>query len=78
VRRRALAAIALLLAAAAAGCTSPEATRMRAGGGGADVGNHGEVQLHAGSDPYYRTPTRGAGLGPPPGGKEVAASTKPR
>ena len=77
MRRRAL-AIALLLATAA-GCASPEATRMRAGGDGADVGNRGEVQLHAGSDPYYRTPTRGAGLGvPPPGGKELAASTKPR
>ncbi len=76
MRRRAL-AIAFVLAAAA-GCGSPEATRMRAGGAGADVGNRGEVQLHAGSDPYYRTPTRGAGLGAPAGGKEVAASTKPR
>jgi hypothetical protein len=76
VRRRAL-AIALVLAAVA-GCASPEATRMRAGGEGADVGNRGEVQLHAGSDPYYHTPTRGAGVGVPAGGKEVAASTKPR
>ena len=45
------------LALMVAGCGSPEATRLRAGGPGADVGNHGSIELHAGADPYYRTPT---------------------
>jgi hypothetical protein len=46
-------AVALSLAA----CTSPEATRTRAGGAGADVGNRGgAVELHGGSQPYYATP----------------------
>ena len=36
---------------------SPEATRQRAGGPGADVGNHGRVaQLHEGADPFWHTP----------------------
>jgi hypothetical protein len=72
--RAALAAVAIL--AALTGCGSPEATRMRAGGPGADVGNHrGEIALHEGSQPYYRTPTRGQGLLPrPERGKAVAAS----
>jgi hypothetical protein len=49
--------LALALLASLAACTSPEATRQRAGGPGADVGNVGErVELHAGSAPYYRTP----------------------
>lgn len=44
---------ALLLTA----CASPEATRVRAGGPGADVGNHrGALLMHEGSDPYWRTP----------------------
>lgn len=49
---------ALVLAAATlAACASPEATRLRAGGRGADVGNHGRVvQLHEGSDPFWQTP----------------------
>ena len=45
-------AVALSLVA----CTSPEATRARAGGPGADVGNRGPVELHGGSQPYYATP----------------------
>jgi hypothetical protein len=63
--------LALALAALAA-CTSPEATRQRAGGPGADVGNHGSVELHAGADPYAGTPvvvTESAR-----GGGEAAAS----
>jgi hypothetical protein len=60
--RRALAAVALLAALGA--CTSPEATRVRAGGPGADVGNRGDVELHGGSQPYYGTPTAGEGLVP--------------
>jgi hypothetical protein len=49
----------LLLATAGAllACSSPEATRVRAGGPGADVGNRSEtVQLHEGSRPYEGTP----------------------
>ena len=47
---------ALLLAA----CTSPEATRVRAGGPGADVGNRSEVvRMHEGADPFWKTPRIG-------------------
>ena len=57
-----LARIALWLAlgAAAAACTSPEARRAREGGPGADPGNRrgGVVQMHEGSDPYWKTPQR--------------------
>jgi hypothetical protein len=54
-----------LAAAAALGCTSPESTRTRGGGPGADVGNypHGAVQIHGGADMYYRTRTAGQGIG---------------
>jgi hypothetical protein len=47
----------LVLAGLCLGCTSPEATRTRGGGPGADVGNRGEiVSMHDGSDPYWATP----------------------
>lgn len=50
----------LLLALVAAGltaCSSPEAGRTRGGGPGADVGNRrSEVEMHAGSRPFYKTP----------------------
>jgi len=50
-------AVWLALGALTAACTSPEATRMREGGRGADPGNQrGVVQLHEGADPYWRTP----------------------
>jgi hypothetical protein len=55
-----------LVAACAVGislmaCASPEATRTRGGGPGADLGNHGAVvQLHAGAKMYHRTPCRTA------------------
>jgi hypothetical protein len=50
--------LAVALAATLAACASPEATRQRAGGRGADVGNVGPVvRMHEGSDPYWRTPT---------------------
>jgi len=56
---------ALLVGAAVLGCSSPEATRTRSGGPGADVGNHprGPVQLHAGARMYTGTPTAGKGIG---------------
>jgi len=42
-----------------AACASPEATRARGGGPGADPGNHGSVtQVHAGAKMYYKTPCR--------------------
>ena len=41
------------------GCASPEASRVRGGGPGADPGNHDLVtELHAGAKMYYRTPCR--------------------
>jgi hypothetical protein len=41
----------------AGGCTSPESTRERGGGPGADAGNRGQpVVMHAGSQPYAGTP----------------------
>jgi hypothetical protein len=47
----------LALALALAACSSPEATRMRAGGPGADNGNRPDVvEMHEGSQPYWRTP----------------------
>lgn len=70
MRTRRLTLLMALLAAAA--CTSPEASRQRAGGRGADVGNHGEIELHAGSDPYYRTPVA------MPARQSSSASASPR
>ena len=43
---------------AAAGCASPEATRVR-GERGADVGNRPSVvEMHYGSEPFWKTPER--------------------
>jgi len=52
--------IALVIGVALAACTSPESTRMRAGGPGADTGNHraGAARMHEGSLPYWHTPRR--------------------
>jgi hypothetical protein len=75
MRRRVLAAAALL--AALGGCTSPEATRMRAGGPGGDVGNRGDIELHGGSQPYYGTPTAGPGLLPRPA-NAAAVAVRPK
>jgi hypothetical protein len=48
-----------VLAIGLAGCASPEASRVRGGGPGADPGNHDLVPaLHAGAKMYYRTPCR--------------------
>ena len=51
-------ACALLLACAVvAGCDSPEATRSRGGGPGADPQNRpAVVEMHAGSRQYFDTP----------------------
>jgi hypothetical protein len=39
------------------GCTSPELTRTRGGGPGADVGNRDKVvEMHEGSRPFWKTP----------------------
>jgi len=39
------------------GCASPETTRTRGGGPGADVGNRTKfVQMHEGSKPFENTP----------------------
>jgi hypothetical protein len=38
-------------------CASPEMTRTRGGGPGADVGNRDKIlDMHEGSRPFYRTP----------------------
>lgn len=40
-----------------AACASPETTRTRGGGPGADVGNRGKVvEMHEGSQPFWKTP----------------------
>jgi hypothetical protein len=40
-----------------AACASPETTRTRGGGPGADVGNRGKVlEMHQGSRPFWKTP----------------------
>lgn len=40
-----------------AACDSPEASRVRGGGPGADIGNRRPaVEFHAGARPYYETP----------------------
>jgi hypothetical protein len=53
-RRRLGLTLGLMVALGA--CTSPEATRTRAGGPGADTGNRGRaVEMHEGSQPYWNT-----------------------
>ena len=55
--RRATVAFAFGCALGVAACHSPEASRARGGGRGADVGNRDPVvQMHAGSRVYYDTP----------------------
>jgi hypothetical protein len=52
--------------AALSSCTSPEATRARGGGPGADVNNRpAEVKMHEGSRQYYETPVRIRAESPP-------------
>ena len=56
---------ALLVAGLLLTACSPEATRTRSGGPGADIGNHGRtVEMHGQQGPdgmYYQTPTMGQG-----------------
>ena len=42
------------------GCHSPEASRTRGGGAGADIGNRPakSVRMHEGSNQFWRTPDR--------------------
>jgi hypothetical protein len=50
-------ALLMILTAVIAGCASPEASRSRGGGPGADVGNRGSiVRMHEGSRPFEQTP----------------------
>jgi hypothetical protein len=61
--------LSLLLTGVAlvSGCVSPEARRTRGDGPGADVGNRrATVELHEGSDPFWKTPDRIPGEQHPP------------
>ena len=62
-----LAAITLIaLLCFLVGCASPERTRTRGGGPGADVGNRAKfVQMHEGSKPFERTPKIISAKNPP-------------
>lgn len=63
--RFALVAVPVLVFYLAA-CASPETTRTRGGGPGADVGNHGQVtRLHEGAKPFENTPKLIPTKGPP-------------
>jgi hypothetical protein len=47
----------LIAFTALAACVSPEATRTRGGGPGADVSNRTKVvEMHEGSQPFWETP----------------------
>jgi len=52
-------AAGLATAVSLAACTSPEATRVRGGGPGADMGNRDAVvEMHGGSNMYWKTPCK--------------------
>ena len=54
--RRVLSLVLLVVGLALAAC-SPEATRTRSGGPGADIGNRGPViDMHGQQSPFYETP----------------------
>jgi hypothetical protein len=56
---RALGLLLLVGGLLTAAC-SPEATRVRNGGPGGDIGNRSaEIQIHGRIDPYYETPQYG-------------------
>jgi hypothetical protein len=57
MRRAAMPALLLVALVPLAACVSPESTRVRGGGPGADPLNHAEaVRMHEGSSQYWRTP----------------------
>jgi hypothetical protein len=57
VPHRVVIALAISASAFVAACTSPEATRLRGGGPGADPRNRSTVVfMHEGSRPYHGTP----------------------
>lgn len=63
-KKKLAAAVVLLLIVAAAGC-SPEYTRVRGGGAGADVGNRTlgpSIQLHGPVNPAFDEPARGKAI----------------
>lgn len=61
-----LALLMITTAVVAAGCTSPEVSRTRGGGPGADLGNRGSiVRMHEGSNPFDKTPKIIGGEHPP-------------
>ena len=55
-------------------CSSPETSRSRGAGPGADVGNRKAkvVRMHEGSDPYAKTPKIIRGQNPPLAGARQA------
>jgi len=57
---------AVLLGTVALTACSPEATRSRSGGPGADFGNRtSDVEIHGQTNPYYRTPGKNPGTNAP-------------
>jgi hypothetical protein len=70
--------LALAVVAMLAGC-SPEATRQRGGGPGADVGNHDRtVEMHEGSSPYHDTPRKIRGGAPIDAADQAARLSRAR
>ena len=56
-RRTPLPTLILVAVLPLAACVSPESTRARGGGPGADPLNHADVvRMHEGSSQYWRTP----------------------
>ena len=56
--------VLLLVGGLLTAACSPEATRVRSGGPGADIGNRpAEVQIHGRVNPYYETPRFGQASG---------------
>ena len=47
----------IIMAVVVSGCASPEVSRSRGGGPGADLGNRSSiVRMHEGANPYEDTP----------------------
>jgi hypothetical protein len=72
IEMKRIAAVVIVCAALSA-CVSPEATRRRGGGLGADVNNRpAQVKMHEGSRLYWKTPVRIRVQGPPLDASEQA------